>query len=256
MNAAGLTTLGAKAKPLAEAIARFCEREGIALQFRKTGKHPCAEITVNRQTRKVFFSGTPSDWRIKENVIRDIKQQARSIGWEQKEENMESVVVKSLSDLPRLAEPEPKCEPHSVEIRLAKTSTAPRPPNIAARNEWIFDRFEAGEDKDQIHARLVASGWISLQPQSVYAQYKLTRRQKGYTPGAPRPRKVNAAITRTEPERVQITASPGIDPLVLAIAEAIAPLIRDQLAQQGKALEAMKAKTDKWDAIAELVREG
>ena len=59
---------------------------------------------------------------------------------------------------------------------------------------------------------------------------------------------------RHEPE-VKHRAEPAIDPLVLAIAEAIAPLIREQLAKQSKALEAMKAKADKWDAISGLVRE-
>jgi hypothetical protein len=50
-------------------------------------------------------------------------------------------------------------------------------------------------------------------------------------------------------------ASEGLDPLVLAIASVIAPLIREQLAQQAKQMETYKAKADKWDAIAGLVRD-
>lgn len=253
MNTAGLSYLGAKAKPTAEAIARWCEHEGIGYEFvAAKGRHPRVNLSLNRRTRMVVFSGSPSDSRVIENVLQNVRKEARFLGWEpRKETPMETPVLKSLSDLPKLAEP----EPHSVEIRLAKTNAAPRPPNIKARNEWIFQRFEDGDDKDQIHAQLVAAGWKSLQPKSVYAQYKLTRRQKGFPTGAPRPRKGGKLVAQPEPGRVQHIAAPTIDPLVLAIAEAIAPLIREQLAKQSKALESLKAKADKWDAISGLVRE-
>lgn len=184
---------------------------------------------------------------------------------------MEAPVVKSLADLPKLAEPAP--EPHSVEIKLSDprsvivkhehTADVPRPPNKAARDEWIFEKMRAGGDQEKLARKLNAVGW-DIKPQSVYAQYRLTRRQKGFEPGAPRPRAKKAECPvkhiplntfRPEPERVEHTAMPAIDPLVLAIAEAIAPLIRDQLANQRKDMEALKAKADKWDAISGLVRE-
>ena len=208
MNTAGLTTLGAKAKPLAETIARFCEREGIAVQFRNTGKHPCAEITVNRQTRKVFFSGTPSDWRLKQNVIRDIKQQARLIGWEPKEDRMENVTVKSLQDLPQIT-----AEPAVPSV----TASAPRIPEqwlgknlsgnkacpelraaMDARNAWVAACIRAGWDGHRILDALRAAGWkIETEAALLYMQGKAL----GTIPTrAKKPETAKPAMT---PERVK-----------------------------------------------------
>lgn len=184
MNTAGLTTLGAKAKPLAETIARFCEAQGIAVEFRKTGKHPCAEITVNRQTRKVFFSGTPSDWRLKENVLRDIKQQARLIGWEPKEETMQHVTVKSLKDLPQITAEStapsvtPSGVPRIPEQWLGKNLSGNKAcPELRAamdaRNAWVAACIRAGWNGHRILDALRAAGWkIETEAALLYMQGK------------------------------------------------------------------------------------
>jgi hypothetical protein len=144
MNTAGLSFLGSKAKPTAEAIARWCEGEGVGLEFDKRSGHPCAILTLNRQTRKVFFSSTPSDWRDAENSLVNIKKAARELGWEPRKEAPMETVAKSLADLPRLVEPP---EPHSVEIRLSREDGPPRPPHKAERDEWIFERMQKGGDQ-------------------------------------------------------------------------------------------------------------
>lgn len=261
MNTASISALGASAKPLAEHIARFCEQQGIGVEFRKTGKHPCAELTFNRRSRKVFFSGTPSDWRLKENVIRDVKKTARELGWEPKEETeMERPVVKSLRDLPQIAvEP----EHHSLKVptpdnpaKKEALGACPQIPSawrgksirgnirdpelhemLAHRNEWVRRASEAGVSDEKILASVRQAGW-DIQTLGAVAQ--MAARAGGYK--AP-------TVRKPAPERVEITHQvTAIDPLVLAIAEAIAPLLKAEM-------KALKAKADKWDAISGLVRE-
>lgn len=267
MNTAGLSFLGSKAKPTAEAIARWCEGEGVGLEFDKRGGHPCAILTLNRQTRKVFFSSTPSDWRDAENSLVNIKKAARELGWEpRKEIPMETPVLKSLADLPKLAEP----EPHSVIIKHQHPAKVPQPPEqffrkplpggrhgipqltkaIRARNEWVFQQKEKGRTDDAIWRELLTAGWLIKGAGNVSGMVSQHRKaiESPVADKAP----------RHEPEvqhRAPAAPAATIDPLVLAIAEAIAPLVRDQLAKQSKALEALKAKADKWDAISGLVRD-
>ena len=273
MNTAGLSFLGAKAKPAAEAIARWCEREGVGIEFIKRGGHPAAVLSFNRQSRKVFFSSTASDHRALENILQTCRKEARNMGWEpQKETVMETTVLKSFADLPKVPEP----EPHRVEIRLEKPAapepTCPKPPArfagkmlsggiedyeltkaIKRRNAWIAEQKDAGQSANDIYLEVVAAGWHMKSSANIYAVLSTMRQRNGTA--KPREEMRAAKTARPEPERVHITAEPAIDPLVFAIAEAIAPLIREQLAKQSKALEAMKAKADKWDAISGLVRE-
>lgn len=270
MNTAGLTALGAKAKPIAEAIARLCEQEGIGVEFSKGGKHPYALITYNRQSRKVFFAGTSANFRTIDYALRDTKAVARQIGWEpRKEIPMEVPVLKSLSDLPKLVEPAP--EPHSVEIRLPRPNDCP--PQIGRntmdpvykaackkRNEWVFNRFEEGWDAERIYKGFTAAGWEAKSSQNMYAYATFHRKEAGIFSRDPnkKPAREKPApkdAPRHEPEVEHRAPAGAIDPLVLAIAEAIAPLVREQLAKQSRAIEALKAKADKWDAISGLVRD-
>lgn len=256
MNTASITQLGAGAKPIALHIARFCEREGIAVEFRKTGRHPHAEITVNRQTRKVFFSGTPSDHRTMENVIRDLKQQARSIGWEPRKEP-EMPPVKTLADLPKLVEPAASRPPAPAipdAWRGKSVRGNIRDPELRVafdrRNVWVRDAMRDGLGYDEVMAALRKAGW---DVQSISAIDMMVNKADGGSYKASKP--AAPKMPRHEPEVQHRAPAASIDPLVLAIAEAIAPLMREQLAKHRKELEAMKAKADKWDAISGLVRE-
>lgn len=246
MNLSTLSRLGAKAKPTAQAIARFCEREGIGYEFEPSRRgHPSVRLTMNRQSRKVFFSGTPGDQRVIENVLQNVRKEARSMGWKPRKETPVETVARTLSDLPKVverSEPAPsvvkRYEPPSPQI--------PRPPNKDARNEWIFDKMEGGEHQDDLAKELTRVGW-AIQPQSVYAQYRLIKRDRG-----------EAKFTKAKPAEVlecQPVQHQAFDPLVIAIAEAIAPMVRDQLAKQSQEIQALRAKADKWDAIAGLVKE-
>lgn len=259
MNTAGLSYLGAKAKPTAEAIARWCEREGLGYEFLPArGRHPRVRLSLNRQSRMVVFSGSPSDTRVIENVLQNVRKEARNLGWEpRKESPMEAPVVKSLADLPKLAEapavpesgvpkiPE-KWRGKSVvgNIRCDELKAA-----FKRRNEWVANELDHGTRHADILHYLKQAGW-DIQTES--ALDYMAMKARGYT--APKP-----GVPKPEPEVFQPRApaerQATVDPLVLAIAEAIAPLIRDQLAKQSKALEALKAKADKWDAISGLVRE-
>lgn len=259
MNTAGLTYLGAKAKPIAEAIARWCEREGIGYEFLPArGGHPSVRLSLSRQTRKVFFSSSASDQRTILNVLQSVRKEARAMGWEpRKETPMEASVVKSLSELPKVVGPP---DPVKSIVRRQEPpgpDGAPRPPDKQARNEWIFQKMEAGANKEDLARKLSAAGW-DMKPQSVYAQWRLTRREKGFAPAftIKRGRGRKGPAPTDKPKVPEAPVSPvSIAPLVLAIAEAIAPLIREQLAQQGRSIEALKAKADKWDAIAGLVKD-
>lgn len=263
MNTAGITTLGSKAKPAAEAIARTCERYGFGCQFGHAGKHPYAEITWNRQSRKVYFSGTPTDRRATHNVITDVKKAARSLGWEPTNDNQETKmqIVKTMADLPRLAErsfaPEIPAAWRGKSIRGRATSSDLQAA-LKKRNAWIMEQSAAGVRHADILEDLRRAGWDI---QSAGAIDMVVFKGKGGTypsqtkPALPKP--ANPSKTDPGPIRVEMQhQSPeGMDALVFAIAQAIAPLIRDQLAQQSKAIEALKAKADKWDAISGLVRE-
>lgn len=276
MNTAGLSYLGAKAKPTAEAIARWCEREGLGYEFLPAkGRHPRVRLTLNRRSRMVIFLGSPSDSRVIENVLQNVRKEARFLGWEpRKETPMEAPVVKSLADLPKLAEP--ASEPHSVIIRYEHPEKKPDAPSgcprprgrshqdpdyqsaCKKRNEWVFQRFEDGWSIDKIYEAVIAAGWEAKSAQNMYAYATFHRQEAGLSGKGRRkqaPKHIPLNTFRPEPERVEHTAMPAIDPLVLAITEAIAPLIRDQLANQRKDMESLKAKADKWDAISGLVRE-
>lgn len=262
MNTAGISNINSKAKPAAEAIARTCERYGFGCQFGHAGKHPYAEITWNRQSRKVYFSGTPRDRRATHNVIMDVKKAARSLGWEPTNDNQETEmqIVKTMADLPRLAErssaPEIPANWRGKSIR-GRASSADLQEALSKRNTWIMEQSAAGVRHWDILEDLRRAGWDI---QSAGAIDMVVFKGKGGTyPSqnkAPLPKPTNATKTDMGPEFVIQYQSPeGTDPLVYAIAQAIAPLIRDQLAQQAKSMETLKAKADKWDAIAGLVRD-
>jgi hypothetical protein len=266
MNIGKMSGLSPKAKPTAEAIARTCERYGIGCQFGQTGKHPYAQITVNRQTRKVYFSSTPSDYRGWQNVISDVKKTARSLGWEptaNHEEDTEMQTVKTLADLPRLAEP--GCPPLPENwIGKPVRGRITHPDLLAAyarRNEWIMQQVAAGVKRTDILAEMRRAGWDIT---SAGAVDMVVFKAKGGK--YPSEIKRYERLVTEAPTQIQVTVAPapavqpapaseGLDPLVLAIASVIAPLIREQLAQQAKQMETYKAKADKWDAIAGLVRD-
>lgn len=73
----------AKAKHTMRAVSDWCDREGIACTFRKlNGGHMVAEISRGGMTRRVSFSGTPADRRrVTQNVLRDVRKEARALGW-------------------------------------------------------------------------------------------------------------------------------------------------------------------------------
>ena len=259
MNTASLSALGAKAKPLAEGIARWCEQEGIGVEFGKRGKHPFAEITFNRQTRKVFFSGTPSDFRTGDNQIRDLKTTLRNMGWTpRKETEMETPVVKSLSDLPRLAEPASAGVPQIPEkwrgksvrgnIRCEELRAA-----LDARNAWVGRELKAGQNQEYLLAKLQKAGW-DVQTPSAIDMMAFKADGSKYPSEVNRvkvlPKAANPPTIQARPERVTVEhrAPEALDPLVIAIAQAIAPLFHEQF-------RTLKAKADKWDAISGLVRE-
>ena len=171
---------------------------------------------------------------------------------------MESPVVKSLSDLPKLSEPvaaRPPVPAIPDAWRGKSVRGNIRDPELRVafdrRNVWVRDAMKDGLGYDKVMAALRKAGW---DVQTISAIDMMVYKADGgtYETRAPKPAPVQPP--RHEPE-VKHRAEPAIDPLVLAIAEAIAPLIREQLAKQSKALEAMKAKADKWDAISGLVRE-
>jgi hypothetical protein len=266
MNTASIAGLSPKAKPTAEIIARACERYGFGCQFGTANKHPYAEITVNRQTRKIYFSSTPSDYRSRLNTISILKKTARSLGWEPSADNNEDEdidmthTVKSLAELPRLGDaPAPGLPPNwigkPVRGRITNLELLKA---YEKRNEWIVARNEAGAKSTEIWQELRRAGWDLAGPSAIEMVLYKAR-------GGTYPSQVKRGDVRpsTAPEKIeqakQVQAAPenaeGLDPLILAIAHVIAPLIRAQLAQQGKQLEAFKAKADKWDAIAGLVRD-
>lgn len=260
MNTAGLTYLGAKAKPTAEAIARWCEREGLGYEFLPArGRHPRVRLSLNRQSRMVVFSGSPSDSRVIENVLQNVRKEARNMGWEpRKEIPMEKPVVKSLADLPKLADPAATRLPVPgipAAWRGKSVRGNIRDPDLRVaferRNAWVRDAMQDGLGYDEVTAALRKAGW---DVQTISAIDMMVNKANGGSYKAPKP-------PRHEPEvehravAASVPTAATIDPLVLAIAEAIAPLIRDQLAAQTRALEALKAKADKWDAISGLVRE-
>jgi hypothetical protein len=266
MNVTGMSKISPKAKPTAEAIARQCERHGIGCKFGQTGKHPYAEITVNRQTRKVYFASTPSDYRGWMNVISDVKKTARLLGWEPNapiNEETDMQTVKSLSDLPRLNDPPAPQLP--LEFRgkpVRGRITAPELVEAyAKRNKWILDRHNDGMRNMQIWSQLRDAGWDIATPGAI--EMVVFKSKGGVYPSqvkrgdVPPPVKVEKAekVEKAAPVEAPPEIVEGLDPLIMAIAHVIAPLIRAQLAQQGKQLEAYKAKADKWDAIAGLVRD-
>lgn len=247
MNTAGITRLGAKAKPTAEAIAKWCEREGVGYEFLPPrGGHPSVRLSLNRQSRKVFFSATPSDMRVIENVLQSVRKEARVMGWKPRKEAPMETVAKTLSDIPKLVN---QGAPVIRRYEHPK-SDIPKPPNVDRRNEWIFDQMIAGGDHHEVADKLSTAGW-DLKPQSVYAQYRKTRLEKGYEPALKMQKRGNE---KSEPSKPAHVSSPAVssetihDPLVIAIAEAIAPLLRDQI-------RSLKVKADKWDAIAGLVKD-
>jgi hypothetical protein len=271
MNTASLTRLGAKAKPIAQAIARWCEGESIGYDFEPAiGKHPRVRLSYNRQSRVVYFSSTASDFRTAENVLSNCRKEARLMGWKpRKEKPVEAPIVNSLADLPRLAETTAP-EPQGVVIRYQHPEKAPAPPQqflrkqlpagrhnvpqltkaIRERNKWVAEQKAKGRTDDAVWSDLIGAGWVIKSASNVSGMLSQHRRAEG----AP----VTQKAPGHEPE-VQHRAPPEpqgtIDPLVLAIAEAIAPLIGDQIAKQRGEIAALKAKADKWDAIAGLVKD-
>jgi hypothetical protein len=294
MNTASIAGLSPKAKPTAEIIARACERYGFGCQFGTANKHPYAEITVNRQTRKIYFSSTPSDYRSRLNTISDLKKTARALGWEpnaninEDEDTDMTQTVKSLADLPRLGEP--GCPPPPDQWAGKPIRGRIRHPDLLAayakRNRWIMEQHHAGMKHNEILGHLRTAGWDITSSGAVdmvvfkEKNGKYSNEEERYTnyaeqltntdmPRLPRlsttkrhERELTEAATDTSfiSSRPFVTMTPapaseGLDPLVLAIATVIAPLIREQLAQQAKQMETYKAKADKWDAIAGLVRD-
>lgn len=257
MNTAGLSYLGAKAKPTAEAIARWCEREGLGYEFLPArGRHPRVRLSLNRQSRMVVFSGSPSDNRVIENVLQNVRKEARSLGWEPKKDTpMEAPVVKSLADLPKLAEPVSERSPVPgipAAWRGKSVRGNIRDPDLRVaferRNVWVRDAMRDGLGYDEVIAALRKAGW---DVQTISAIDMMVNKANGGSYAAPKPPRHEPEVKHRAPAEPQA----DIDPLVLSIAEALAPLIRDQLAKQSKAMEALKAKADKWDAISGLVRE-
>lgn len=266
MNVASISGLSPKAKSTAEIIARTCERYGFGCEFGQANKHPYAEITVNRQTRKIYFSATPSDYRSRLNTISNLKKTARSLGWEPDADNNEdedtdmTQTVKSLADLPRLSDaPAPGLPPNYIGKPIrGRITNLELLKAYEKRNEWIVARNEAGAKSTEIWQELRRAGWDLAGPSAV--EMVLYKARGGTYPsqvkrGDVRPAPAPEKIEQAEPVEATPKNVEGLDPLILAIAHVIAPLIRAQLAQQGKQLEAYKTKADKWDAIAGLVRD-
>lgn len=268
MNLSTLNRLGAKAKPTAQAIARFCEREGIGYEFEPSRRgHPSVRLTMNRQSRKVFFSGTPGDQRVIENVLQNVRKEARSMGWKPRKETPVETVARTLSDLPKVVE---RSEPAPSVVKRydPPAPDIPRPPErwvnrsysapevtpelskaLEARNEWIFEQKRSGRKSPDIYLDLTRVGWSIKSAANIDATYSTMRQKLGLSkPRSERPE-------NPEPEAVPGISTPNLDPLVLAIAEAIAPMVREQLAKQSQEIQALRAKADKWDAIAGLVKE-
>lgn len=76
-------TMPAKARDTIRAVTDWCDREGIACTFSKlNGGHLVAELSRSGRTRRVSFSGTPADRRrVTLNVLRDVRKEARALGW-------------------------------------------------------------------------------------------------------------------------------------------------------------------------------
>lgn len=270
MNTASLTRLGAKAKPIAQAIARWCERESIGYEFEPAiGKHPRVRLSYNRQSRVVYFSSTASDFRTVENVLSNCRKEARLMGWKPRKEKPVEASVKSLADLPRLAETTTP-EPHSVVIRYQHPEKVPAPPQqflrkqlpsgrhsfpqltkaIRERNKWVAEQKANGRADDAVWGDLIGAGWLIKSAGNISGMLSQHRKAEGVIVSDKAPRHEPEAQHRVTPEQ-----QGTVDPLVLAIAEAIAPLIREQIAKQRAETQALKAKADKWDAIAGLVKD-
>lgn len=260
---AAMESIGRKAKDTASFVTDWCSENGISCEIfpTQTSGHPAFRITVDGRTAKVFFAGSPSDQRrSRHQALADVKRKAKTLGWTppEKERTMVTLTQTGVNKFDSQRPSEGPAGPPVVTRYVPPPAGAPKPPGLDARNKWIFEQFEAGMKTEDVHRGLVNAGWHSLKTQSVYAQYRKMKQsidlewsQEGTALMAIGDmQKMGLSRSRnTEREAPKAQAAPpDTDPLVLAIAHAIAPLLKEQI-------RSLKEKADKWDAIAGLVKD-
>ena len=260
-----VVSLPASAKDVALAVAKWCEAAGVPYDFGTSKKHCYAQLTWNRQSRKVYFASTPSDRRARYNVLSDVRRTVRDLGWTGKSPPIEERLLptpkeeKEMVHIVGGSAPSKPVQKSSegpasvVTITRAGAEEAPPVPHhneeinrrrIKARNKWVYEQSEAGRDPMKLLEQLRSVGWQIKGPDNIYAMKAQHKKDAGLS-------KPTAPKVRTPDPVVSHEADGRPDDLVMQLARAIAPIIEARLSECAE----WKAKADKWDAISGLVRD-
>ena len=237
-----------KMNSTAEALRDWCLENGVDFTFiPPRGKHPKIEIRVAGKTRWQTYPGSPSDRRGSKNAVSDLRRLARSMGWKPKEKPMRMAsqsiskfdgqktslgaagpvkVIRPVADRVLVA---------GVEIPKAGTCSS------RVRDEAFMEADMAGANTAEVYAASVEAGW-SVKRNSISSLITQARDRAGL------PRKRSAP--QNLPAPVEEHQAKALPPIVLEIAQAIAPIIARHCTPD----PAVMAKADKWDAIADLVK--
>ena len=263
-------TLPASAKDTAKAITRWCETEGVAHTFTHLkGGHLAVVMRRQGKTRRVVFSASPSDRRSVENVLRDVRKEARVLGWTPKsqEDKMGICIGGSYAHKPKTEASIGPAGP--VTITRPSPDKAPAPPArfafkrfgpgnmdkqlraaLAKRNDWAIKQEDAGRPHEDILKDLTEVGWVLTNVASIHSMIERTRNKAaGYV--APSRQKKADKQRQELAWTIQQVAPSDTPYMALDPAQRLAEIQKDMKKQQREKLEAKQRK----DGVATLSAE-
>ena len=259
--------LPASAKDTVKAITRWCENEGVAHTFTHLkGGHLAVVMRRQGKTRRVVFSASPSDRRSVENVLRDVRKEARVLGWTPKsqEDNMGICIGGTYGHKPQpqvstgpagpvtVTKPEnraPAPPPQYVGKKFAPATSNPKLRlQLSRRNDWVIGEDEKGRPHADILKELCEVGWYLTNVASVGSMIDRTRARREAekpkvesTPDSWRARLIGAAV-----DRALMSDGPA-----QTAAQKLAEIQKDMKQQQREKLEVKQRK----DGVATLSAE-
>lgn len=232
-----------QARDIAQTIQSWADQEGIDCEFDRTGSgHVAALITIGDETRKSFFSSTPSDRRAAKNALSQTKHIARQMGWTPQESTMEmpTQVLEKFNMQPDAE----KCLLKQLKIEIPvkpkdwNTAGHQYPGMARARNKGMLEAREKDLSYDEISELIKPYGW-DMTPAVVQASISSYRKSRK---DSKRPNK--------SPDQPLPTAKDSRVSSIDDLMKAIRPFVEDYVERRCSELQ---AKADKWDAIKDLV---
>jgi len=255
-----------QARATADALVQFFIKAGVDYEFLPIGGggHPQVRMAWGRESRKMSFSATPSDKRRgSHNAVSQARRLCREMGWKKKEKVMKmGKQGMSMFDAQQ-ASSGPASEarvfrPNGYMLKGVKIPEAPEgyvPTRgqrgwgnlLEERNAAMFEARQQGATGKEILTVVTAAGW-RMKLQTVHTAISAEKYRRLDAAAA---KDCDTPVKQAAAPQVKPTSIEPIDPLIIEIAKAIAPLLEKRF----KVDPEISAKADKWDAIKGLIND-